>query len=93
MNNDQWVRRGHIVEREIGVRIFCKAEVVGLQRIDMLVDHRVIVEIKSTHDLSRVSHRQLLAYLRGSDLEVGLLFHFGPKPEFYRIISTRKPQR
>ena len=87
------IRRGHAVEREVGIRVYCKGEVVGLQRIDLLVDGKVIVEVKSTHDLPRTAHRQLLAYLRGSDLEVGLLLHFGPKPEFFRVISSRKPSR
>jgi GxxExxY protein len=87
------IRRGHLVEREVGIRVYCKGEVVGLQRIDLLVDTKVIVEVKSTHDLARTAHRQLLAYLRGSDLEVGLLLHFGPKPEFFRVISSRKPQK
>lgn len=86
-------RRGHAVEREVAIRVYYKGEVVGLQRVDMLVDKRVIVETKSTHELAKVSHRQLLAYLRGSDLEVGLLLHFGPKPEFFRTISTRKPPK
>src|SRR5438132_10245344 len=73
-------RRGHLVERQVMIRVFYKGELVGLQRIDMLVDKRVVLEIKSTHDLSKTSHRQLLGYLRGSELQVGLLLHFGPKP-------------
>ena len=85
------IRRGHGVEREIGIRVYCKGEMIGLQRIDLLVDKKVIVEVKSTHDLAKVAHRQLLAYLRGSDLEVGLLLHFGPKPEFFRMIASRSP--
>ena len=84
------VRRGHVVEREVAVRVYCKGEVVGLQRIDTLVDRKVVVEIKSTHDLAKTAHRQLLAYLRGTNLQVGLLLHFGPKPEFHRIISSRQ---
>jgi GxxExxY protein len=86
------VRQGHSVEREVGIRVYCKGEVVGLQRIDLLVDRKVIVEVKSTHDLAKAAHRQLLAYLRGSDVEVGLLLHFGPKPEFFRVIASRKRQ-
>ena len=86
-------RRGHRIEREVGIRVYCKGEIVGLQRIDLLVDRKVIVEVKSTHDLAKVAHRQLLAYLRGSDLEVGLLLHFGPKPEFHRMVSSRRRAR
>jgi GxxExxY protein len=83
------LKRGHVVEREVAVRVYFKGEVVGLQRIDMLVDRKVVVENKSTHDVARSAHRQLLSYLRGTNLRVGMLLHFGPKPEFFRIISSR----
>lgn len=84
--------RGHQVQREAMIEIFYKGECVGLQRVDMIVDGRLLVEVKSTHDLSRASHRQVLSYLRGSNLPIGLLLHFGPKAEFYRIICTRNPR-
>lgn len=85
-------RRGHKVEREVAIVIYYKGDPVGLQKIDMIVDGRLLVEIKSTHDLSKASHRQVLSYLRGSVLQVGLLLHFGPRAEFYRVICTRPPQ-
>jgi GxxExxY protein len=87
------LKRGHRVEREVLIRVFYKGESVGVQRIDMLVDRRIVLEIKSTHDLSKASYRQLLSYLRGSELQVGLLLHFGPKPAFHRLICTRSPRR
>jgi GxxExxY protein len=46
-------------------------------RIDLLVDDCVIVEIKSVEELAPVHHKQLLTYLRLSDLRVGLLINFG----------------
>jgi GxxExxY protein len=85
-------RRGHIVEREIRLPIYFDEEQVGLQRIDMLVDSRVLVENKSTYQLSGADHRQLTSYLTASEIQVGLLLHFGPKPEFHRIICTRSPR-
>src|SRR5436309_4237930 len=46
-------------------------------RMDLLVDDRVIIEIKSVEELAPVHHKQLLTYLRLSDLQVGLLINFG----------------
>ncbi|HVE78097.1 MAG TPA: GxxExxY protein, partial [Gemmatimonadaceae bacterium] len=57
-----------------------------MQRLDMVVDDRVIVEAKSTMDLHPAAGRQLFNYLRATKLEVGLLLHFGPKPSFRRVI-------
>ena len=84
------VARGHRVGREVRVQIHYKGEPIGLQRIDMIVDERLVVEVKSTHDLSKSSHRQVLSYLRGSRLQLALLLHFGPEAKFYRIISSRR---
>ena len=84
------VNRGRRVAREVRIQIYYKGEVIGLQRIDMIVDERLVVEVKSTHDLSKASHRQVLSYLRGSRLQLALLLHFGPEAKFYRIISSMR---
>lgn len=81
--------RGHHVSREVGVGITYKDEELAVQRIDMVVDQRVIVEIKATELLHASAERQLFNYLRASRLEVGLLLHFGLKAEFRRLVSTR----
>ena len=80
------VRRGHQVSREVWVPVFYKGQPLCKQRCDMVVDEKVIVETKSTFDLSQTAPRQIYNYLRATNLEVGLLFHFGPKPRFYRVI-------
>src|SRR4051812_38900894 len=66
-------KHGHVVEREVRIPIYFDGEQVGLQKVDMLVDSRVIVENKSTYMLSDADHRQLTSYLKGSEIEVGLL--------------------
>ena len=73
--------RGHRVGREVYVPVFYKGEELGRQRLDMIVDGRIIVEIKSTLHLDPVGRRQLYNYLRATRLEVGLLLHFGPDPK------------
>ncbi|MEA3431547.1 MAG: GxxExxY protein, partial [candidate division WOR-3 bacterium] len=50
----------------------------------ILVDDKVIVEIKATKKLVEENEAQLLNYLRATDIEVGLLFNFGPQPEIKR---------
>jgi GxxExxY protein len=86
------MKSGHRVQREVWLPIYCDYEQVGLQRIDMLVEGKVIVENKSTYHLSEADHRQLLSYLTASEVQVGLLLHFGPKPDFYRVVCTRSPR-
>jgi GxxExxY protein len=83
---------GHVVEREVWITIYLDGEVIGLQRIDMLVDSKVIVENKSTFMLSEADHRQLTSYLTGSEIQVGLLLHYGPELKFYRSVCTKSPR-
>ena len=77
-------RRGHKVEREVLIKVWYKGQLIARQRVDMLVDETVIVEIKAGLALPITGSRQLYNYLRGTDKEVGLLLHFGPEPRFYR---------
>ena len=79
--------RGHVVEREVAVRTWYKGHLVGAQRLDVLVDHDLVVEVKSTPTLHPSAHRQLVAYLSATRLQVGLLLHFGPEARFHRAVS------
>jgi len=78
--------RSHRVEREVFVEVFYKGAALTTQRLDMVVDDKLIVEVKSTTELHKTATRQLFNYLRATNLEVGLLLHFGPEPRFYRAI-------
>ena len=78
------------VQREVRIPIWYKGKQLSPQRVDMIVDEKVLLEIKSTHVLPPKSGRQLLNYLRASSLPVGLLLHFGPEPRFTRRVHTNK---
>ena len=79
--------RGHRVDREVGVIVRYKGRVLGRQRVDIIVDGKLVIEVKATFDLHRNAPRQVYNYLRATRLEVGLLLHFGREPCFYRLIS------
>lgn len=79
--------RGHRVDREVGVRVRYKGADIGWQRLDMVVDNALVVEVKSTIDLHSTARRQLLSYLCATQIEVGLLLHFGKTASFYRLVS------
>ena len=83
-------KRGHAVSREHAVPVIYDGEEIAFQRIDMLVDGRLVIEIKSTELLSAAAKRQLFNYLCGTGLSVGLLLHFGPEPRFYRLVHTAR---
>jgi len=82
--------RGHVVVRELWVDVSYKGRHVARQRLDMVVDGRVIVENKATEKLVEVNRVQLITYLKATSFEVGLLLHFGPTPRFERFIDHPK---
>jgi GxxExxY protein len=84
------IARKHRVAREVSVVVTYKGDELCTQRLDMVVDDKVNVEIKSTQDLHPAANRQLYSYLRGTNLEVGLLFHFGRRPGFYRLVCCNR---
>jgi GxxExxY protein len=84
----EFARRKIACVRELGARIYYKGEDLCTCRLDMVVEDKVIIEVKSTEKLPPTSLRQLQNYLRSTDYEVGLLLHFGADPKFYRRILT-----
>ena len=71
------------------VRVFCKEQELGRQRLDMIVDRVQVVEVKATQHLSPIATRQLLNYSRATNLDAGLLHHFGGTASVFRLIATR----
>jgi GxxExxY protein len=85
--------RGHVVVRELIVPINYKGRYVVRQRMDMVVDNRIIVENKAKEKLSLADRAQIVSYLKATPFEVGLLLHFGPEPKFERYIDFPKRRR
>jgi len=66
------------------IKVSYEGEIIGEYYADILVDVRVIVEIKAAKHLVKENEAQLLNYLKATDIEVGLLLNFGTKPEVKR---------
>ena len=71
---------------QYAIKVFYEDEIVGEYFADILVDRKVIVEIKAARNLTLENEAQLLNYLKATDKEVGLLLNFGPKPEIKRKV-------
>jgi GxxExxY protein len=85
--------RGHAVGREIAVRVTYKGNDIAWQRMDIVVDGRIVIETKAGELISPNARLQLHNYLKATGLEVGLLLHFGPKPRFWRVFSPNHRSR
>jgi GxxExxY protein len=64
---------------EIPIDVCFRKEKIGHFRADFIVEQKVIIEIKASHTLVDADRKQLLNYSRATQMDVGLLLHFGPK--------------
>ena len=69
--------RGLFIEREVRFKVCYGDSVVGEYSADMFVDRSVVVEAKSIRALAPRDEMQLVHYLTGARLNVGLLLNFG----------------
>ena len=70
-------QRGLEVERQVQVPIIYKGNVLKTElRLDIIVEDKVIVELKSVEEMKKVFAKQLLTYLRLMDKRVGILVNF-----------------
>ena len=68
------------------IKVMYEKQVIGEYFADILVEDKVIVEIKASKKLALEHEAQLLNYLKATDIEVGLLLNFGPAPEIKRKV-------
>ena len=80
----EFKKEGIFAVAQFAIKVFYEGEVIGEYYADILVDNKVIVEIKAAKHLVEENEAQLLNYLKATDIEVGLLLNFGIKPEFKR---------
>ena len=79
--------RGHVAELEHDIRVKYKGTLVGEYAADILVDEKVIVELKVAADYNPKDEAQLLNQLKATGIEVGLLINFGREEvEFKRFV-------
>ena len=76
----QLEQSGWSVVQQRKIDVFYQGEIVGEYYADLVVNDKVIVELKAVRKLLPQHEAQLLNYLRATKYEVGMLLNFGPKP-------------
>jgi GxxExxY protein len=72
------------VEQQVPIHVRYKGQIVGEYFADLLVEKRIILELKAVETLSPLHEIQLRNYLKGSRIELGLLINFGKSVEIKR---------
>ena len=81
---------GLSVRQQVPIQVCYEGKVVGEYFADLLVDDKVIAELKATKEIIDAHEAQLINYLKATNIEVGLLLNFGAEAKFKRKIFTQR---
>jgi len=79
-------KMGVACKAQEAITVFYEGERIGIYFADLVVEEKVIVELKAGTSLAPEHEVQLLNYLRATKIEVGMLLNFGINPEFKRRV-------
>lgn len=85
--------KGFDIRCEHPVKVYFEGEIIGDYFCDILVNEKVIIELKAIETLNKIHEVQLVNYLKATDIEVGLLINFGNKIEFKRKVLSRSHKK
>lgn len=77
---------GFTVGQQVPTPIWFRGRTIGEYKADLVVNGAVLLELKAARALDSSHEAQILNYLRATNIEVGLLLNFGPKPQFKRFV-------
>ena len=72
------------------IKVYYDDVIVGEYIADIIIENKVIVELKAVSKLNQKHEVQLVNYLKGTDIPVGLLLNFGEEPDQRRKVLSRK---
>ena len=72
--------------QQVAIPVWFHGLKVGDFDADIMVERTLLLELKAARAIDPAHVAQLLNYLKATEIEVGLVLNFGPKPEFKRLI-------
>jgi GxxExxY protein len=70
-------RQGLLVGQQMPITVYYEGEVVGDYYADLLVENKVLIELKAIQNLTKEHEVQLVNYLVATEINIGLLINFG----------------
>lgn len=86
------IEMGLSVQKQFPIDVFYKEKLVGSYFADLVVENKIIVELKAAEAICEEHEFQLINYLKATNIEIGLLLNFGKEAQFKRKIFTNNPR-
>jgi len=82
------------IQTQKSIAIEYKGEIVGKHVIDLIIENKVIIELKAVENILPLHEAQIISYLTATKIPVGLLINFGSEKLFFcRFVNTIKNPR
>lgn len=82
------IEKGMLAQKQNPIKVHYKEKLIGEYFADIIVEGKVIIELKAAEAIVQEHELQLINYLKATEIEIGLLLNFGKKPEIKRKIFT-----
>jgi GxxExxY protein len=87
----EFSKRGILFNRQVSVQVLYDGKAIGMHRIDMIIEQKVVVELKAVKEIEDIHLATTLSYLKATQIEVGLILNFAAaKLLIRRVIRTEK---
>jgi GxxExxY protein len=82
------INQGLFCQKQVPVTVYYQGFAVGDYYADIIVENKIILELKAAETLVEEHELQLINYLKATNIEIGLLLNFGKEPQIKRKIFT-----
>jgi GxxExxY protein len=87
-------KNSHVLERQKAIDVHFQGQKVGRHVLDLIVDERVILELKAVAEIAPIHKQQALSYLKATGLELAIIINFGAKQlQVARVVNTRHKRK
>ncbi len=87
-------KNGHKVEAQKSVPISFMEKRIGVHVLDIVVDERVILELKAVSEIAPIHKQQALSYLKATGLPLALVINFGARRlQVTRVVNTKQKEK
>ncbi len=81
-------REGINAKQQASIKVYFECEIVGDYFADILVDDKIILELKAVKDITDIHRAQVINYLKATGLRLAIILNFGKEQlEFERLVN------
>ena len=87
-------KNGHKVEAQKSVPVMFLGKQIGIHILDVVVDERIILELKAVSEIAPIHKQQALSYLKATGLPLALVINFGAhRLQVTRVVNTKQKEK